>query len=40
MPLTVATTLAELEADTHLHVRKQNNHLFPAVSAMTERSAP
>jgi regulator of cell morphogenesis and NO signaling len=23
--------LAELEADTHLHVHKENNHLFPAV---------
>jgi regulator of cell morphogenesis and NO signaling len=23
--------LAELEADTHLHVYKENNHLFPAV---------
>jgi len=23
--------LAELEADTHLHIHKENNHLFPAV---------
>jgi len=23
--------LAELESDTHLHVHKENNHLFPAV---------
>jgi regulator of cell morphogenesis and NO signaling len=29
--------LAELEADTHLHVHKENNHLFPAVIAMSER---
>ena len=29
--------LAELEADTHLHVHKENNLLFPAVLA-TERS--
>jgi iron-sulfur cluster repair protein YtfE (RIC family) len=29
--------LAELEADTHLHVHKENNHLFPAVTAMEER---
>ena len=29
--------LAELEADTHLHVHKENNVLFPAVLA-TERS--
>lgn len=26
--------LAQLEADTHLHVHKENNHLFPAVIAM------
>jgi regulator of cell morphogenesis and NO signaling len=25
------TGLAELEADTHLHVHKENNVLFPAV---------
>ena len=25
--------LAELEADTHLHVHKENNLLFPAVVA-------
>ena len=30
--------LAELEADTHLHVHKENNVLFPAVLA--ERSVP
>jgi regulator of cell morphogenesis and NO signaling len=29
--------LAELEADTHLHVHKENNHLFPAVMALEER---
>lgn len=29
--------LAELEADTHLHVHKENNHLFPAVTAIEER---
>ncbi len=29
--------LAELEADTHLHVHKENNHLFPAVMALDER---
>jgi len=27
------TTLAEIEADTHLHVHKENNLLFPAVLA-------
>ena len=26
--------LAELEADTHLHIHKENNHLFPAVMAL------
>ena len=26
--------LAELEADTHLHIHKENNHLFPAVAAL------
>lgn len=26
--------LAELEANTHLHVHKENNHLFPAVIAL------
>lgn len=31
--------LAELEADTHLHVHKENNHLFPGVIAMDERLA-
>ena len=25
--------LAQLEADTHLHVHKENNHLFPTVTA-------
>jgi regulator of cell morphogenesis and NO signaling len=29
--------LAELEADTHLHVHKENNVLFPAVVAMEQR---
>ena len=29
--------LAELEADTHLHVHKENNVLFPAVVALEER---
>ncbi len=29
--------LAELEADTHLHVHKENNVLFPAVLALEER---
>jgi regulator of cell morphogenesis and NO signaling len=28
--------LAELEADTHLHVHKENNVLFPAVLAMED----
>jgi regulator of cell morphogenesis and NO signaling len=28
--------LAQLEADTHLHVHKENNHLFPAVTAREE----
>ncbi len=28
--------LAELEADTHLHVHKENNLLFPAVVAMED----
>jgi regulator of cell morphogenesis and NO signaling len=31
--------LAELEADTHLHVHKENNHLFPAVTVLEERLA-
>jgi regulator of cell morphogenesis and NO signaling len=26
--------LAELESDTHLHVHKENNLLFPAVIAL------
>ena len=29
--------LAELEADTHLHVHKENNVLFPAVAALEQR---
>lgn len=29
--------LAELEADTHLHVHKENSHLFPAVMALEEQ---
>jgi regulator of cell morphogenesis and NO signaling len=28
--------LAKLERDTHLHVHKENNHLFPAVTALEE----
>ena len=31
--------LAELEADTHLHVHKENNVLFPAVVRLEERLA-
>jgi len=31
--------LAELEADTHLHVHKENNHLFPAVLALEKTMA-
>lgn len=31
--------LAELEADTHLHVHKENNRLFPAVVALEEERA-
>ena len=31
--------LAALEADTHLHVHKENNLLFPAVVAMEDRLA-
>ncbi len=31
------TGLAELEADTHLHVHKENNVLFPAVLALDSR---
>ena len=31
--------LAELEADTHLHVHKENNHLFPAVMALEKAMA-
>lgn len=33
------TALAELEADTHLHVHKENNVLFPAVVALERRLA-
>lgn len=32
--LSLMAGLAELEADTHLHVHKENNHLFPAVLAL------
>lgn len=32
--------LAELEADTHLHVHKENNLLFPAVVALEDRLHP
>jgi regulator of cell morphogenesis and NO signaling len=28
--------LTQLEADTHLHVHKENNHLFPLVTALEE----
>ena len=31
--------LAELEADTHLHVHKENNHPFPAVLALETEMA-
>ena len=31
--------LAELEADTHLHVHKENNMLFPAVVALEQQLA-
>ena len=31
--------LAQLEADTHLHVHKENNHLFPAVLALEKTMA-
>jgi regulator of cell morphogenesis and NO signaling len=34
------TALAELEADTHLHVHKENNVLFPAVLALEQRLTP
>ncbi len=33
------TGLAELEADTHLHVHKENNVLFPAVIALERQLA-
>ena len=33
------TGLAELEADTHLHVHKENNLLFPAVVALEQQLA-
>ncbi len=29
--------LADLEADTHLHVHKENNHLFPAVLSLEQQ---
>jgi regulator of cell morphogenesis and NO signaling len=32
--------LSELEADTHLHVHKENNVLFPMVEAMEARTTP
>jgi len=32
--------LAELEADTHLHVHKENNVLFPAVLALEHQRRP
>lgn len=32
--------LAELEADTHLHVHKENNVLFPAVVRLEEKLPP
>jgi regulator of cell morphogenesis and NO signaling len=32
--------LEELEADTHLHVHKENNVLFPAVLALEDALAP
>ena len=31
------TGLAEMEADTHLHIHKENNVLFPAVIALEQR---
>ena len=31
---------AELEADTHLHVHKENNALFPAVVDLERRLTP
>jgi regulator of cell morphogenesis and NO signaling len=37
--LALMAGLAELEADTHLHVHKENNLLFPAVTAMERRFA-
>ena len=33
------TALEELEADTHLHVHKENNVLFPAVERLEARLA-
>ena len=32
--------LAALEADTHLHVHKENNLLFPAVVALETAATP
>ena len=37
---TLYAGLAELEADTHLHVHKENNLLFPAVVILEQRWAP
>lgn len=32
--------LAALGADTHLHIHKQSNHLFPAVMALDAQLSP
>jgi iron-sulfur cluster repair protein YtfE (RIC family) len=32
--------LAELEADTHQHVHKKNNHLVPAVDLLSRGASP
>jgi regulator of cell morphogenesis and NO signaling len=32
--------LVEIEADTHLHIHKENDVLFPAVVALEARLAP
>jgi regulator of cell morphogenesis and NO signaling len=37
--LSLMAGLAELEADTHLHVHKENNHLFPAAIESEQRFA-
>ena len=34
------TALVELEADTHLHVHKENNVLFPTVERIERELAP